>query len=86
MCFRKIIVFSRQTYPASLWAILCGFGGIVLFHAVSPGASKPAINSFSNDPPLELGENPQQHRLARRGRCIEPLLKQEQADSIGLWG
>ena len=53
-------------------------------HAVGARASKPSINPFTNDPPLELCEHAKhlKHRLARGGGGIEPLLVQEQIDLL----
>ncbi len=48
------------------------------------GASKPSIDSFPNDSPLELGEYTKhlKHRLARARRSIESLLVKEQSDTL----
>jgi hypothetical protein len=56
------------------------------FTPLARARASPPLTRSRMIPRSKLGENPQQHRLARRGRCIEPLLMQEQADSIGLWG
>src|SRR3954454_3800189 len=49
------------------------------FDAVRPSSGQTCIDSFANDSPLELRKHPQhlEHRLARRGRRIEPLLMKE---------
>ena len=54
------------------------------FCAIRPGASKPSIDSFPNDSPLELGEYAKhlKHGFARGGRSIESLLVQKQTDAL----
>jgi len=52
--------------------------------AVRPGASKPSINSFSNDPSLKLSEYAKQlkHRFACGRGSIESLLVKEQTYTL----
>ena len=51
---------------------------------VRPSAREPSIDSFSNDPSLELRKYAEhlKHRLARGRRRIEPLLVKEQTDTL----
>ena len=52
--------------------------------AIRPSASKTSIDSFSNDPSLELSEYAKhlKHGFARGGRSIESLLVQKQTDAL----
>ena len=52
--------------------------------AIRPCARKTRIDSFPNNPPLELGEYAEhlKHRLARGRRSIEPLLMKEETDTL----
>ena len=51
--------------------------------AFSPGPRKAGADALADNGALELREDAQhlEHRLARRGRRIQPLLMQEQVDA-----
>lgn len=48
------------------------------------GPRKPGIHPFPDDAALELSKHAEhlERRLARAGRCVEPLLVQEQIDAL----